>query len=114
MPRSPAVRGSSETVIVRACIEVLARMGIFAWRQNTGALQNANGAYVHFGKKGCADITGILSDGRRLEVECKRPGEKQSEDQIKFQHIIEGKKGIYFLVHSAQELLDHLVKGNLR
>lgn len=61
------------------------------WRANVGVGWFANGqparkgdpgAYpVRFGVKGQWDISGILDDGRRLEIECKRPGKKLRHEQ---------------------------------
>lgn len=51
-----------------------------------------------FGIDGQADITGILKNGRRLEVEIKTGNAKQSEEQILFQKMIEANNGLYIIV----------------
>lgn len=70
--------------------------------------------FVKFGKKGCADITGLLKDGRRIEVECKVGKNKQSPEQLDFQRIIEENNGVYLLVYSAQELLDKITAMGIK
>lgn len=59
---------------------------------------------MSFGYPGAGDITGILPDGRRLEIECKSPTGKQSEKQRKFQEKIEQNGGVYLLVRSERDL----------
>jgi len=70
-----------ETNILKQIMQYLKLRGILAWRNNTGAISRTSKSktgsyktrYIHFGLKGQADITGILRDGRRLEIEVKRP-----------------------------------------
>jgi hypothetical protein len=101
-----------EKDVVRACLNYLEynRRGKF-WRSNTGAFQgetNGKRRFVRFGKVGSADITGILGPlGRRIEIECKRPGGVQTPDQKIFQNEIEKLGGIYILATSTQDLIDN-------
>lgn len=86
--------------------EVLRRLGTDprcrVWRQNTGALRVGN-RLIRFGVPGQADITGILRDGRRLEIECKAAHGRQSEAQRNYQRMIEFFGGVYILARSANE-----------
>jgi len=67
---------------------------------------------VKFGLKGQADITGMMLDGRRLEVETKRrTGGVQSPDQKAFQAMIEGGGGVYILASSIADLMSGLEKA---
>jgi len=100
-PRTDAAE--REAPILRACLKWLRTRGIFAYRQNTGTAW-INGQPVSFGFPGAADITGILPDGRRLEIECKSATGKQSEKQKWFQAKIEANGGLYLLVRSEEEL----------
>ena len=59
---------------------------------------------MSFGYPGSADITGILPDGRRLEVECKSATGRQSEKQKKFEEKIRTNGGIYILARSVEDL----------
>jgi len=74
------------------------------WRQNSGTAPSWDGKrVVRFGVPGCADISGLLIDGRRLEIEVKKAGGKQSPDQVNFQRMIERFGGVYMLVYSVAE-----------
>lgn len=115
-----------EKRIQDAVLAWLGRAGIDAWRNNTGTAVYGGGRRVptfggsvdpparrvSFGLLGSADITGILPDGRRLEVEVKRPGESQTVKQRKFQEMIERNRGVYLLVTSVEELA-HGLEGSM-
>jgi hypothetical protein len=55
-----------------------------------------------------ADISGILHDGRRLEIECKSATGRQSPEQASFQAMIERFGGVYILARSAQDAVAQL------
>ncbi len=111
-----------EKKIQDAVLAWLERAGVDAWRNNTGTAVYGGGyrvpafggsvappvRRVSFGRPGSADITGILPDGRRLEVEIKRSGSGQTRMQKKFQEMIERNRGVYLLVSSVEELADGL------
>jgi hypothetical protein len=69
-----------EAPVLHDCLAYLRRQGIVAWRQNSGTAW-IGGQPVAFGYPGAGDITGILPDGRRLEIECKSATGRQSEKQ---------------------------------
>jgi hypothetical protein len=56
--------------IKAACLSYLERRHIRAWNNPTGAVRIAD-RWVHLGKKGSADIIGLLPEGRFLAVEVK-------------------------------------------
>ena len=58
----------------------------------------------HLGVAGQADLTGILPDGRRLEIEVKSDGGRQTEDQRNFQWMIERFGGVYVLARSLDDI----------
>ena len=107
LPRPKKRLKGKETSLVRECLQCLARRGIWARRQNTGCLW-VGGRPIYYGILGGGDITGILPDGRRLEIECKQPGNKQSSAQKNFEQVILRNNGAYLLVHSVQELEEKL------
>ena len=74
-------------------------------RANTGMARLGNRA-VQFGERGQADLTGLLCDGRRLEVEVKSPGGRQSAAQIAFQREIERFGGVYILAFDVDRALE--------
>ena len=71
-------------------------------RRNVGAAKDRQGNFIRFGRKGMADVHGILG-GRAIEVEFKRPGESQTPDQRNWQKAVERAGGIYIVAHSAEE-----------
>ena len=97
----------SEAQIVHDVLETLGRRPDLCriWRQNTGCLPDCFGRPVRFGLPGAGDISGILIDGRRLEIECKSAIGRQTEDQKAFQQMIRKFSGVYLLVRSAEDAL---------
>ncbi len=79
------------------------------WRANTGVARIGK-RVVRFGVPGQADLTGILPDGRRLEVEVKSPTGRQTRDQKNFQRMIEKFNGIYVLARSVEDVWNALRK----
>lgn len=99
-----------ESVVLNTCLGLLNLMGIYAWRNNTGAYKNKKDQLVRYGKKGSADIIGILPDGRFLAVECKRKSGKASSDQLLFLSNIKANHGVACIVKSCDELMEVLKK----
>ena len=106
-PHRGKAGNTREAPVLHASLACLRRHGIFAHRQNTG-MAWINGQPVSFGFPGAADVTGILPDGRRLEVECKSPTGKQSDKQRRYQQRIEENHGVYWLIRSVEELEERL------
>ena len=77
------------------------------WRQNTGVATFGN-RRVRFGLVGQADISGILPDGRRLEIEVKSEKGKQTREQAWFQAVINKHGGLYILARSVEEVKNGL------
>lgn len=77
------------------------------WKCATGTAKIGN-RYISFGLKGAADLTGILCDGTRLEIEVKSGAATQSEEQKNFQKMIEKYGGIYILARSEDDAVNQL------
>jgi hypothetical protein len=77
------------------------------WSQPTGAAYREE-KLIKYGLMGCADITGLMIDGRRLEVEVKTGKAMQSEQQKLFERMILSKGGIYFVARSVEDALSSL------
>jgi hypothetical protein len=60
--------------------------------------------------KGWPDLTCCTPNGTFLGIECKAPGEKQTEHQVSWQHRIEENNGIYIVACSVQDVKDALIK----
>ena len=95
----------SEHEIQQQILCYLEAKGIYHWRNNVGRKHN-----LYFGKKGSADITGILKNGIRLEIEVKDRDGKQSEEQIEFERMIKKNNGIYILARSVDDVIIKLFK----
>jgi hypothetical protein len=48
-------------------------------------------------------LSGILDDGRRIEIEVKTQSGRQSEQQKRFQEMIEKFNGVYILARSVED-----------
>lgn len=71
-----------ETALRNQCLEYLGRIGIVAWKNNSGALENSKGNFIRFGQPGSPDILGIIPpDGRMLCIENKVGKNSLSKDQ---------------------------------
>lgn len=80
------------------------RPDVRIWRQNSGAFITQDGArHVRTGINGMADLSGILSGGRRLEVECKTGSGRQTPAQLRFGEMITRMGGVYVVVRSVEE-----------
>ncbi len=73
------------------------------WRANVGAARIGT-RVVRFGIPGQADLTGILPDGRRLEIEVKSPKGCQTPAQEAFGRMIEKFNGVYVLARSVEDV----------
>jgi hypothetical protein len=104
-----------ESAIQAACLR-LARFHLaVAWiaRQNSGVLRSPDGErMLRAGWTGAADLTGQLRDGRRLEVEVKRPGGRVTEHQRHFLEIVARHGGVAGVVRSIGDMKD-LLDGSL-
>jgi hypothetical protein len=67
---------------------------------------------IRYGVKGSADISGILLNGKRLEVEVKTGRAVQQENQVAFMRMIQAMGGCYVVARSVADAID-LVKGFL-
>ncbi|HEX8851247.1 MAG TPA: VRR-NUC domain-containing protein [Gemmatimonadaceae bacterium] len=114
-----------EKAILSACLQYLAIRGVFAWRQNQGAMEQQNPHYrPGYGRKptrkirfahvdGISDIIGTYK-GRFLAIETKRVGKKPTDDQRGFLERIDKEGGIAIVAYSVDDVknaLDEVDKG---
>lgn len=86
-------------------IEFGSRPGLRIWRHNVGAARSKAGALVRFGQPGQADIMGIRAPhGQLVAIECKSPTGRQTEDQRKWQRMIEAHGGLYVLARNLEDV----------
>ena len=62
-----------------------------------------------FGFIGAADITGISTSGKRIEIEIKTGLAVQTKDQIAFEKQIKKMNGIYLLVSDQRDVKEQLI-----
>ena len=79
------------------------RRSLRLWRANVLAARMGD-RFVHAGVPGQADLTGILPDGRRVEIEVKSERGRQTKDQRNFQRMIERFGGVYVLARSVEDV----------
>jgi|SRR5579859_1485505 len=103
---------TTETALVRSCLDFLALKGIVAWRNNTqGVFDPVRGRFRTFtGRKGVSDILGIMPLGSRLAgrliaVECKIGRNVPSKEQHAFLADVKAHGGIALVVYSVDELI---------
>jgi hypothetical protein len=96
----------TESDLVSAILICLGtRPGVKVWRANVLVARDRTGRVVRAGIPGQADISGILApNGRRLEIECKTATGRQTEDQKRWQRMIEAHGGLYVLARSVADV----------
>ena len=104
-------KGIEEAEVLAGCMEVLDTLGIFHWRQNTGAFRTKSGGFFRSSMAGVSDILGILPSGRFLAIECKRPvGGVLSQAQKEFLRKIAENNGLALVTTSPMSLYETLKK----
>ena len=94
----------TESAILKDCLHWLEANGVYAWRNNTGALPTGNGGWIRYGRVGSPDILGWAKSGRWFGVECKTAGGSQSPAQVEFQAAAEADGALYILAYGAIDL----------
>ena len=83
-----------------------ARSDCRVWRQNSGLLLSpATGIPVRAGILGCADLSGIVLGGRRLELELKAERGTPSEFQLQFGAMITRYGGLWCVIRSVEDAI---------
>jgi len=92
-----------ESDVQRQILDDLTPMGIFHYRNNSGAFVDSQKHFYRFGAVGSPDIVCVIA-GQYVGIEVKRPGRKQSEYQKEFQTKLELAGGRYVLAYSLDDL----------
>jgi hypothetical protein len=100
-----------EGCIKAACLRYLEKRGIKAWNNPSGCVRIAPDRWLHFGKKGSADILGCLPDGRFLAVEVKAARGVLSPEQKQFLEDIRGLGGLAAVARSWTDIDQALREG---
>jgi len=104
LPTGPPRRREAE--IQAAVIGCLRAYGILCWPQNRekGNWKRAS----HMGFKGLPDIGGVLRNGRALQVEVKRPGEKPDKWQLAAHAMLRAQNALVLVVCSVEDVRKEL------
>lgn len=97
-----------ERDVLAGVLDACRVLGISVQRQNTGMATNPKGKKVRFGVAGNADISGTLPDGRRLEIEVKRPGKRPTDEQYHRMNEVNATNGVAFWTDDAERCLNAL------
>ena len=112
--RKPKPPSAPERDVQAACLACLRAHGFAPRRRNVGAMENASGRLVRFGRKGEADITATVPSGpnrgKRVEVEVKRPGESPRPEQLEFLRETNRQGGLAWWIDDPARLADVLRK----
>lgn len=84
-----------------------------AGRVNDAKQALARARVVRFGVPGAADLSGAFACGVRLELEVKRPGGKQSEEQRAYQGVMD-RLGVAYGVADSEEAADAFVDKHVQ
>jgi hypothetical protein len=116
-PSRPRVDMSANYLTTEILLEITKQGLGVAWRNNRidamAAGKDGRPRRVSAGINGQADITGILPDGRRLEIEVKVGKDKQSAAQIAFGRMIESHGGVYIVARDLGECIA-CIKARIR
>jgi hypothetical protein len=84
-PKPPRLPAPSEKDVLKGALDLISARRIFCWRNNSGALLNAQGRPVKFGRPGSPDIVGVLPEsGRLLGAEAKAGDNRPTAEQAAF------------------------------
>ena len=99
---------TAESELNRAILGYLQTIGVFAWRCNSGALKNADGVWVKYGRKGMADILGILPGGKLLAIEAKVGRAMPTKEQRAFLDEVRVNGGVAILAYTLDDVIREL------
>jgi hypothetical protein len=105
-----------EACILKACLDYMAALGIFAWRNGSGRARFGAGPsarWVQFGILGGSDILGVLPDGRALAVETKGPNGRVTVAQRVFLETVRGAGGVAIVARSVDDLINGLEEAGI-
>jgi hypothetical protein len=92
-------------------LAILGTEGIMAWNNPTGAVRVAPDRWLHFGKKGSADIIGLLPGGKFLAVETKAPAGRLSPEQREFLADVKALGGMAIVARSCRDIETALMEA---
>lgn len=110
-----SIRRQTETDLVRAVLDYLKIVGIYAWRNNTTGVQRTDRSGRQFwtfsGMRGVSDVLGVLCAPRRgmlIAIEAKMPGKHPTPEQRSFLDEVSARGGLALVVSSLRQLEEAL------
>ncbi len=82
--------------------------GCRVWRANVAAARTANGGFMRAGVPGQADISGISSAGKRIEIEIKIGADRMSVKQLNWRRMILEAGGVHVVAGEFEPALNDL------
>lgn len=111
MNKQPTTEGGIQRQIMLA----LSAAGHRVLRANVGLFFSKDGRPVRIGVPGEADLHGHRApDGRAFYLECKRPGEKPTAEQLRFLAAMAATGALTAVVRSVDEALAVLAQTDVR
>ena len=102
-------RRTTESDLVRQCLDYLALNGVFAWRSNNAGVRRRDRSgreFWHFaGLRGVSDVLGVLPGGRLLAIECKSATGPIRPEQLAFLARVTELGGLAFICRSLDDLI---------
>ena len=111
MKSSTVFPQANEHSIQLAILQFLAFAGVYAWRNQSGALPavyRGRKRLIRFGKVGSADILGVLPGGKLLAIEVKAMKGKVTPAQQEFLDNINSNGGVAFVARSIEDVQQHI------
>ena len=96
-----------ESIVQKEIVEFLNKVGINAWRQNSGMIKSGS-RFIRVGIKGCPDIIGWWPDGKFLGIEVKSNNEPTTPAQKDFIDQINEAGGYAFIAKSLDDAIYHV------
>lgn len=101
-------RDAHEKLLKKLLLALSATGVCRVWRQETGAAYRGD-KLIRYGKVGSADISGIMQNGRRLEIEVKTGKAQQSPGQKMFGEMINQMGGLYLVARDVETTLTTVI-----
>lgn len=99
-------RSEEHKKLLKKILLALSATGVCrVWRQETGAAYRGQ-KLIRYGRVGSADISGIMQNGKRLEVEVKTGKAVQNDAQKDFGKMINAMGGLYVVAKDVETVLN--------
>ena len=106
-----------ESEIQKAILDYLHLQRVVAWRSNQIPAPSPDGKFRRFaGRRGVADVIGIMPDGsgRLLAIEVKSEKGRISPEQAEFGKDVLKAKGVYIVARSLDDVIQALKEADCR